>query len=99
MYPKNCILPIIRRKIYRFTFLFFFYRFHVCSVGYNEVIISQSNYDFIHLMKYTMDCESKSLLRTTSLEEVSGALENVCCIQGQPQGVVGYTKDGLLHIW
>ena len=46
-----------------------------------------------------MDCESKSLLRTTSLEEVTGALENVCCIQGQPQGVVGYTKDGLLHVW
>lgn len=97
MYPKICILPIIRKKVFRFTF--FFYRFHVCSVGYNEVIISQSNYDFIHLMKYTMDCESKSLLRTTSLEEVTGALENVCCIQGQQQGVVGYTKDGLLHIW
>lgn len=46
-----------------------------------------------------MDYEVKTLSKTTSLEETTGVLDSVCCIQGQQQAVAGYTREGMLHIW
>lgn len=46
-----------------------------------------------------MDYEVKTLSKTTSLEEVAGVLDTVCCIQGQQQALAGYTREGMLHIW
>lgn len=46
-----------------------------------------------------MDYEVKTLSKTTSLEEVAGVLDTVCCIQGQQQAMAGYTREGMLHIW
>lgn len=46
-----------------------------------------------------MDYEVKTLSKTTSLEEASGVLDTVCCIQGQQQALAGYTREGMLHIW
>lgn len=74
-------------------------RFHVCAVAFNEVVISQSDSNFIQLLKYTMDYEVRTLSKTTSLEETTGVLDTACCIQGQQQAVAGYTREGMLHIW